>query len=302
MHLLLCAPGFEDALLEEVRELGTLIDQLRETVKATRMVALETESASWRLAVREPADALGKEVLLRLDLAGVELDKVVVERLRQPMLHLLRNAVDHGIEVPADRFAFAKMRWGTIDVRARLAGTMVRIEVRDDGCGLDRAVIERKAVERGLVTAAAASAMPDPAVFALLFSPGFSTREEAGPWSGRGVGLDVVARAVEQLGGHVHIASAGPSQGTSVTLILPASVVSTRGLLVGVGEAVFALSVELVGRVGRVFQISVELFDCLGIILAAAEKVEQVQVHVGKFFAVNLQRAIEFFFGTFVIA
>jgi two-component system, chemotaxis family, sensor kinase CheA len=236
----------------EQRGLQQVVENFTGSIKSARMIALESEVPLWRRTVREAAQLVEKEVVLHVDVAEIELDKLAIDQLSQPLLHLLRNCVDHGLEVPEDRFEVGKPRVGVIEIVARLRGTQVELCIRDDGRGLDRALIEQKAVVRGVVRAEDAAAMDDDAIFSLLFAAGFSTRDAAGPLSGRGVGLDAVAHAARQLGGSARITSQGPDSGTTVTLLIPTNIASIRGLLVRAEDGTFVLPLDAVERVTRI--------------------------------------------------
>ncbi|MDB5685622.1 MAG: chemotaxis protein CheA, partial [Rhizorhabdus sp.] len=165
--------------------------------------------------------------------------------------HLLRNAVDHGIEPPAVRQAAGKPERGSIQLSARVAGDQVTIDVTDDGAGIDAAKIRRIAVSRGIVTQAAAEAMDEDAALALIFTPGFSTAEAVTDVSGRGVGMDAVRTAIERLGGRVGIGSA-IGEGSSFRLILPLTAVMTKLLTVRSGPELFGIPIDRIAETGAV--------------------------------------------------
>jgi two-component system chemotaxis sensor kinase CheA len=177
-------------------------------------------------------------VELTIEGADTELDKTVIEQLGDPLMHLIRNSMDHGIE-PADvRAASGKPLTASIRLRARHSGASVLVTVTDDGGGIDSDAVRRRAVEKGLISAEAQ--LTESQIFALLFEPGFSTAATVTDVSGRGVGMDVVRQRVESLRGAVEVSSR-PGQGTSVTLRLPLTMAIIDGLLVGVGDACFVL-------------------------------------------------------------
>ena len=175
--------------------------------------------------------------------AETELDKTVIERLNDPLVHLIRNCIDHGIELPAVREAVGKQRKGTVHLSAVHSGPSVLIQVRDDGEGLDRETILAKAIERGLITTD--QELSNSEVYALVFSAGFSTSTNVTNVSGRGVGLDVVKKAVDSLRGSISIESIRGT-GTTITLSLPLTLAIIEGLLVKIGEECFVLPLSAV--------------------------------------------------------
>jgi two-component system chemotaxis sensor kinase CheA len=175
--------------------------------------------------------------------SDTELDKAMVERIGDPLMHLVRNAMDHGLETPADRAAAGKPEQGTLRLRAFHDSGNVVIEVSDDGRGLNRARILAKAVERGIVEDGAA--LSDHEVYQLIFEPGFSTAEAVTSLSGRGVGMDVVKKSVEALRGTITLSSR-PGQGTLVQLRLPLTLAIIDGFMVGVSDTRFILPLDLV--------------------------------------------------------
>jgi two-component system chemotaxis sensor kinase CheA len=192
----------------------------------------------FRRLVHDLARDLNKNVELTIEGADTELDKTVIEQLGDPLMHLIRNSMDHGIE-PADlRLASGKPPAATIHLSARHSGASVLVAVEDDGRGIDSEAVRRRAVERGLI--ATDARLTEREIYALLFQPGFSTAQQVTDVSGRGVGMDVVRQRVESLRGAVEVASR-PGQGTSVTLRLPLTMAIIDGLLVAVGDACFVL-------------------------------------------------------------
>jgi two-component system chemotaxis sensor kinase CheA len=183
--------------------------------------------------VRDLAAQQQKQVQLVVDGEETELDRNIVEELSDPLVHMIRNAVDHGIEMPAERVSRGKPAAGTIRLSAAHQRGGIVIEVRDDGKGLDRDRILAKARERGLVKPNAS--LSETEIFALIFAPGFSTAEIVTDVSGRGVGMDVVRRNIEKLRGKVEIQSI-PGRGTTFTIVLPLTLAIIDGMLVGVGD------------------------------------------------------------------
>ncbi len=220
-----------------------LIGDLRDTTMSLRMLPIATSFARFRRVVRDLSGEMGKEVDLVADGGETELDKTVIERLNDPLVHLIRNSVDHGIELPADREGAGKPRRGTVRLSASHSGSHVLIQVMDDGAGLDRDAIRAKGVEKGLIGAEAD--LPDRDIFDLIFLPGFSTSTKITSVSGRGVGMDVVKRSIESLGGTVEVNSVRGA-GTSITLKIPLTLAIIEGLLVFLGGAYYVLPLKAV--------------------------------------------------------
>lgn len=232
-------PGAERRELEETSlTVERQLRALREGVMRVRLVPVRDVFARMRFVVRDLAREAGQEIDLALTGEGTEIDKFVVERLADPLLHLVRNAVSHGLEPPAERVAAGKPPRGRIDLRAAAAGGAVVIEVEDDGRGIDP--------ERVFARARAVGAVPpdgwaDPnAVLDLLCTPGFSTRETADRASGRGVGMDVVRRAIEELGGSLDLATS-PGRGARFTARLPLTLAIADALIVAVAGQTYAV-------------------------------------------------------------
>jgi len=183
----------------------------------------------------ELARRLGKRVEVQLGGEEVEVDRAVLDHLYDPLLHLVRNAVDHGIELPEERLAAGKPTAGRISISAEKVGTRIRLRVREDGRGIEVERVRRKAIELGLLFEAVAEDLPEPRVYELIFEPGMSTREAVTEVSGRGVGLDAVQRSVEALGGAIRVESA-PAAGTTFELDLPSTVAVQRLLVLEVGS------------------------------------------------------------------
>jgi two-component system chemotaxis sensor kinase CheA len=219
-------------------EIERLTAALRESSMNIRMMPIRATFEKFRRLVHDLARDLGKNVELTIEGAETELDKTVIEQLGDPLMHLIRNSMDHGIGSPEDRAARGKPAVATIHLSARYAGASVLVTVADDGRGIDCEAVRQRAIERGLI--AADAQMTENQIYALLFEPGFSTAKQVTDVSGRGVGMDVVRQRVQSLRGAVEIQSK-PGQGTSVTLRLPLTMAIIDGLLVGVGDACFVL-------------------------------------------------------------
>ncbi len=222
-----------------------LTADLLRAVLATRVVPLQRVFQRFPRLVREMAVRLNKPVRLVTAGEATEADKIIVEALFEPILHVLRNAIDHGIEPGARRQAAAKPETATVALRGRRDGDQVVIEIEDDGSGIDRAAILETAIRRRLITADAAAQLPDADILDLIFLPGFSTASEVSDISGRGVGMDAVRAAVERLGGRVELHSR-PGAGTIVRFLLPFTVLMTRVLTLHAGGQVFGVPFDAV--------------------------------------------------------
>ena len=220
-----------------------LAANLRDNTLNIRMVPIGTTFARFKRLVRDLSTELGKDIDLVTEGAETELDKTVIERLGDPLVHLIRNCCDHGIEAPAERTAGGKPAKGTVQLSAYYSGASVLIEIRDDGRGLDSSAIRAKAVQRGLIEESAR--LSERELFGLVFLPGFSTAKQVSNLSGRGVGLDVVKRSISALRGSVELESEA-GRGTTITLKLPLTLAIIDGLLVSVGEGRYVLPMSLV--------------------------------------------------------
>ena len=205
---------------------------IRDTTLELRMVPVEELFSRFPRVVRDLADRFGKEIELKVVGQDTRLDRTIVERLSDPMIHLIRNAVDHALETPAERVAVGKPRAGRITLWAGHEGDRVALRIQDDGRGLDRAGIVRKGIAKGLVPVGTSA--DDPRVDTLIFEPGFSTRDAVSELSGRGVGLDVVRDAVRGLRGSLAVDST-PGKGTTFIFRLPLTLALIDGLLVETG-------------------------------------------------------------------
>ena len=203
-----------------------------------RMMPIRGTFEKFRRLVHDLARDLGKEVELTIEGAETELDKTVIDQLGDPLMHLIRNSMDHGIEPPKVRVSQGKPTMAAIHLAARHSGASVLISVTDDGAGIDSEAVRRRAVEKNLV--AVDAPLTEREIFALIFQAGFSTAKTVTDVSGRGVGMDVVRQRVDSLRGTIEVAS-NPGVGTSVTLRLPLTMAIIDGLLVGVGDAFFVL-------------------------------------------------------------
>jgi len=223
--------------------LSELVEQVRDSALQLRMVKIGATFSRLKRVVHDVARELGKDIELQISGEDTELDKTVVEKIGDPLMHLVRNAMDHGIGAPDVRAARGKPAQGTIALNAYHDAGNIVIQVSDDGSGLNREKILAEAIERGLIEAG--KSLSDAEVFDLIFEPGFSTAEQVTNLSGRGVGMDVVKRNITALRGSVGIASQA-GQGTTVTVRLPLTLAIINGFQVGVGDTVFVVPLDMI--------------------------------------------------------
>jgi two-component system chemotaxis sensor kinase CheA len=240
-QLLQIATTVEDSGLQAVSQRMNLIaTELQEEVMKTRMQPIGNVWSQFPRTVRDVALGCNKEVAIEMEGKETELDKTIIEAIKDPLTHLVRNSVDHGIELPEARVKVGKAREGRLILRAFHEGGQVNIEISDDGAGLNRERIRQKAIERGIVAAEIAAKMTDREVFNLIFLPGFSTAEKITNVSGRGVGMDVVKTNVERIGGTVDVQSV-PGRGTTVRVKIPLTLAIIPALVVTCGGDRYAI-------------------------------------------------------------
>jgi two-component system, chemotaxis family, sensor kinase CheA len=215
----------------------------RDEAMSIRMMPIGTTFSRFKRLVRDLAQELGKEVVLVTEGAETELDKTVIERLGDPLMHLIRNSIDHGIEAPEARTHAGKPAAGTVVLSAAHSGAHVLIQIRDDGAGFDLETIRAKAVERGLVREG--EVLSEKELLALIFMPGFSTAKTVTSISGRGVGLDVVKRSMDSLGGTIMIRN-NEGAGTTMVLKLPLTLAIIDGFLTEVGTERYVFPLSMV--------------------------------------------------------
>ena len=229
-------------LLNSMGQLERNARDLQESVMSIRMMPMEYVFSRFPRLVRDLASKLGKEVELTLLGSSTELDKSLIERIIDPLTHLVRNSLDHGIETPEKRLVAGKVATGNLTLSAEHQGGNICIEVSDDGAGLNRERILAKALSSGLPVH---ENMSDEEVGMLIFAPGFSTAEQVTDVSGRGVGMDVVKRNIQEMGGHVEIASK-QGKGTTIRILLPLTLAILDGMSVRVANEVFILPLNAV--------------------------------------------------------
>ncbi|KMY58675.1 chemotaxis protein CheA [Geobacillus stearothermophilus] len=227
-------------LTETVERMSRISSDLQTIILNMRMVPVETVFNRFPRMVRQLARELGKKVRLDVIGAETELDRTVIDEIGDPLVHLLRNALDHGIEAPDVRAARGKPEEGTIQLRAYHSGNHVFIEIEDDGAGISREKVLKKAISRGIVSPEEAEHLTDEQVYELIFAPGFSTADHISDISGRGVGLDVVKSTIESLGGTVAVDSR-PGQGSLFSIQLPLTLSIISVLLVQIAAETYAI-------------------------------------------------------------
>jgi two-component system chemotaxis sensor kinase CheA len=257
---LLARQSGQGALVEANAQIGRLVEEIRNGTLQLRMVPIGETFARFRRVVRDTAAQLGKDVALEVTGGETELDKGMVERIADPLMHLVRNALDHGLESPADREAAGKPVRGRLLLAACHESGSVLIRITDDGRGIDRARVLARAWDRGLVERGVTP--PDDEILGLIFEPGFSTAEQVTNLSGRGVGMDVVKRNVEALRGHIGLSSV-EGEGTTVEIRLPLTLAIIDGFLIGVGPSRFVVPLEAVVEVVE-SRVAPEAFDARG--------------------------------------
>jgi len=238
-------------ILESSQQIDFITTEIQMAVMKTRMVPVAKVFNKLPRLVRELSRDTGKEIDLQIYGKETELDKSIMEELNDPLIHIIRNAVDHGIESPDDRVRAQKPKQGTIIVNAEHDGNHIVISIEDDGRGMDVEVLKNKAVEKGIISDDRAREMSDREAFNLVFTPGFSTAETVTSISGRGVGMDIVRTNIAKLKGFIEIDSA-VGRGTVLTLKLPLTLAIIQGLLVKASEEIFAIPLSSVVEVVRV--------------------------------------------------
>jgi two-component system, chemotaxis family, sensor kinase CheA len=240
----------ERSLMDFSRRLSFLTDELQATSLKTRMVPVDAVFRKFPRMIRDLSHSLGKEVALVIRGEETEVDRAIVEEIADPLIHLIRNSIDHGIEAPAAREAAGKPRKGTLRLEARAQGETIVIQIADDGAGVNPQRVGSKAVERGMITADRLRTLRPAEILDLIFLPGFSTAERPTEVSGRGVGMDVVRTNLKKLNGTIDLQSE-VGRGTTITLKLPLTLAILPVLLVRISGQTYALPLRSVTEILR---------------------------------------------------
>jgi len=238
-------------LVEAVHQLDRVTEGIQKTIMDTRMVAIGPLFRRFKRVIRDITRSNGKEIQLDIRGENTELDKRMIDELGDPLIHMIRNCVDHGIESPEDREAAGKPRQGTVTLDAFHRGNSILIEIRDDGKGLDAEKIRQKAIDKGLLSEADAEKLTTHQVFQLIWEPGLSTAEKVTEVSGRGMGMDIVRTKIEEISGAVELSSK-VGEGTTITIKLPLTLAILPSLLVEIEGDVIAMPVESVSEIVRI--------------------------------------------------
>ena len=271
------ARGADSPLHHAVARLSFITEELQAAGLRTRMVPIEAVFSKFPRLVRDMARALQKDAALEIHGQETEIDKTMVELISDPLVHLVRNSLDHGLEMPDVRERANKPRGGRIHLEARQEGDHILIIVSDDGAGIDPARILRKAIEKGLVTAERAASLSKREILDFIFLPGFSTVDKATNLSGRGVGMDVVRTNLKKMNGAIEIDSK-PGEGTSVYLRLPLTLAILPVLLVEVGEEIYALPLRAIIETSRFTPSNVHQFEGREVICLRTETLPLVRL------------------------
>ncbi len=258
--LSLAASQGDEALATAANELDRVADELQTAVLGMRMQPVGRLFQRFPRIVRDLARQLGKEVELVLEGEGTDLDRSLVEALADPLIHLLRNALDHGVEMPQERERAGKSRKGRVCLAASQRGERITISVSDDGHGMDPHILRRKAVEKGLLDATQAARLTETECYELIFRPGFTTAAAISDISGRGVGMDVVKTRVAELGGTLQVRSR-LGHGSELELTVPLTLAILRVLMVRVGTRLFALPLSNIEEVFELVEGQDRLLD-----------------------------------------
>ena len=244
---------FLEELNQVVSSISIVTTDLQIAVMKTRMLPIGKVFNKFPRLVRDLSRELGKKVKLIIEGEDTELDKSIIEEIGDPLVHMIRNSVDHGIEPPEERKAKGKPEEGTVWLRAYNEGNMIVIEIKDDGKGMDPEMLKKKAIEKGIITETEAANMADKEAFMLIFKPGFSTAAKVTSVSGRGVGMDVVKTNIEKLNGIIEVDSA-PGKGTTFKLKIPLTLAIIQALLVASQEELFAVPLSNVIETVRIVE------------------------------------------------
>ncbi len=270
--------GLVLGLEEKAENLAKITRDLQDSIMKVRMLPVGNVFNRFHRVVRDLAKDRGKEINLRVFGEETEIDKKVMDRIGEPLVHLVRNAVDHGIEEREQRVAAGKDAVGLVRLGAFQDGDHICLEVSDDGRGLDKSLILRKAVEKGLVNPAEAERLPDEQILGLIFLPGFSTAKTVTDISGRGVGMDVVKRTIEGMGGSVRVRSFA-GRGTTVTISLPLTMAIIPAVLAEADNSVFAIPLSAVKEILKVDERALRLIGGRKVIQLRESVLSMVRLH-----------------------
>ncbi|MRG76940.1 MAG: chemotaxis protein CheA [ANME-2 cluster archaeon] len=247
-------------LTESVAHLNRIVEVLQEEVIEIRMVPVDQIFSKYPRIIRDLSKSSGKKVRLVIEGGDIELDRTVLDGINDPLVHILRNCVDHGIETIEERTDAGKPEEGTVLLKAARGKNHVNIEISDDGAGINPEVIRKSAISRGLMSEDEAAAMNDDDLVSILFQPGFSTAKAVTDISGRGVGMDVVKRDIDRLGGNIKIYST-PGERTCIRLKLPLTLAIIKALLVRVGNNIYILPINNVLESFRINEDQIKMVD-----------------------------------------
>jgi two-component system, chemotaxis family, sensor kinase CheA len=234
-----------DPFLETITHLGRITDQLQEEVMSIRMLPIGSLFNRFPRMVHDMCQKVGKSIELVVHGEDTEMDRSMIETIYDPLIHIIRNSVDHGVELPQDRIAYDKPETGTITLTARHEQGRIVVTVEDDGRGIDADKLRSKAVQKGLITAEEAASLSREYAIDLMFMPGLSTVDEATEYSGRGVGLDIVKTNIQRVNGVIQVESE-PGHGTQFQISLPLTLAIVPALLVRVQQSVFAIPMIMI--------------------------------------------------------
>ncbi len=252
-------------LKDKYQRFKSLVDNLQNIILEMRMIPLTTLFERFPKLVRDLSKQLNKKVKFVVEGADTKLDKVIVEKIGEPMIHLIRNAIDHGIETPEERIKIGKSEEGTLKIKSYQNAGNVIIEVSDDGRGIDPEKVKQKALEKGLKTKEELDKMAEEEIINLIFLPGFSTKDQATEISGRGVGTDAVLAAVTEFGGNIYVESQ-INVGTTFRLVLPLTLAIQKILLTKVGQLSIGIPAENISEIVKVSKNEITKFNDLNVI------------------------------------
>ncbi|MHB1680729.1 MAG: chemotaxis protein CheA [bacterium] len=251
---------FTESLMQVVSNLNLITTDLQLAVMKTRMQPVKKVFSKFPRMVRDLSKELGKEIELNIIGEETELDKSVIEEIGDPLVHLIRNSIDHGIEMPEDRIKAGKPKAGLIKLSAEHEGNYIIIGVSDDGKGMDPNILRKKAIEKGLIDEKTAFSISDKDALSLIFAPGFSTKDKVTEISGRGVGMDVVKTNIQKLNGIIDIESE-QGKGSDIILKLPLTVAIIQTLIIGIEDEIFAIPLNSVVETLRISESSIQTID-----------------------------------------